>query len=92
MTTVEKMRSALNPNLKITGLVPTLYDPRTLHAREVLEHIAHQAHAYNVLAYKPIPRNIRMAEAPASGTTIFQYAPRCPAALAYSALAAAIDR
>jgi chromosome partitioning protein len=91
MMNIETLRAKANPDMRITGLVPTLYDGRNLHSREVLEQIAKEACRYNVKAFKPIPRNVRMAEAPVSGTTIFDYAPQCPAARAYSDLAEEID-
>ena len=90
MSTAQDIKARLNPELKVTGFVPTMYDRRTRHSLEVLEQIAALAYRYRVRAFKPIPKTIRMAEAAATGKPISIYAPESPAALAYNALAAEI--
>lgn len=92
MSTVQDVRTRLNPMLQVTGFIPTMYDSRTSHGLDVLEQIAAQASRYRVRAFKPIPRTVRLAEAAASSHPISAYAPRSPAALAYEALAEAIQR
>jgi chromosome partitioning protein len=92
MSAVESIRARLNPKLKVTGFVPTMYDGRTRHALEILEQIAVQANRYGVRAFKPVPKTIRFAEAAASGRPVSQYAPASSAALAYDSLALEIER
>ena len=66
------MRSRLNPGLRILGVLPTMYDGRTLHAREVLEELR-KAHALDgVRVFKPVPRSVRFADASTGGMSIFE--------------------
>jgi chromosome partitioning protein len=77
-----------NPALQVLGVLPTLYDGRTTHARAVLETIAD---TYSLDVLEPaIPKSIRFAEAPAIGETILSTAPASPGAKAYRALAGAL--
>ncbi len=87
LRTVSKVQSKLNPNLQIAGLLFTMVDARTLHAREVIESVravlAPHIHIFNTT----IPRTVRLREAAVAGQSIFDYAPSHPAAQAYDALA-----
>jgi chromosome partitioning protein len=91
MSTVDDVRTKLNPRLEVGGFLPTMFDGRTRHALEILEQIAVQASRYGVRGLKPIPKTIRLAEAAASGRPISGYAPDSPAAEAYEDLAAEIE-
>ena len=91
MSTVEDVRTRLNPTLEISGFLPTLFDARTRHSLEVLERIAFQACRFGTRGFKPVPKTVRMAEASSLGQPISAYAPKSPAALAYQDLAAEID-
>jgi chromosome partitioning protein len=83
--TIEKVRDRLNPELEIQGVVATMYDGRTLHAREV---IARVKDAFGTRLFKStIPRTIRFAEAPVAGEPILTYAGDSRGAAAYRALA-----
>lgn len=83
--TASKIRQFLNPNLKIDGGVLTMYDARVNLSNQVLEEINK---FYGDKVYKtPIPRNIRLAEAPSFGQSIFDYAPECRGADSYFKLA-----
>ena len=88
LDTIHDVQVLTNPSLEILGVLPTLYDGRTTHARTVLETIA-DAYSLEVLE-PPIPRSIRFAEAPAIGETILSTAPASPGAKAYRALAGAL--
>lgn len=68
LRTVDDVQQITNPNLKLLGALPTLYDSRTTHSRDVLLDVADR---YNlpVLA-PPIPRTVRFAEASASGSSV----------------------
>lgn len=84
-STAEKVKQALNPDLKIDGAVITMFDSRINLANQVLEEIAK---FYGEKLYKTvIPRNIRLAEAPSFGQPIFIYDPSSRGAKAYKNLA-----
>jgi chromosome partitioning protein len=85
MNTVEKIKQALNPGLKIDGGVITMYDSRINLANQVRGEIGKY---YGERLYKTvIPRNVRLAEAPSFGQSIFVYDPSSRGALAYKELA-----
>lgn len=88
LDTIHDVQRLTNPGLEVLGVLPTLYDGRTNHARAVLETIA-DTYALTVLT-PAIPKSIRFAEAPAIGQTILSTAPRSTGANAYRALAAAL--
>jgi chromosome partitioning protein len=92
MSTIDDIRSRLNPGLKVAGFLPTLFDGRSRHALGVMEHVASQAHLWGVRAFKPIPKSVRFAEASGAGLPISRYAPESLAARAYESLAEEIDR
>ena len=82
---IEKIRNYLNPDLKIEGLLRTMYDPRNNLATQVstqlLEHFGEKV--YRTI----IPRNVRLAEAPSHGLPVIKYDKASRGALAYLALA-----
>jgi chromosome partitioning protein len=82
--TLELVRESLNPNLKIRGIVLTMYDPRTLLSAQVAE----EARKYfGTKVFKTlIPRNVRLAEAPSFGQPIIFYDPGSKGAEAYENL------
>jgi chromosome partitioning protein len=85
MDTVDKVRDRLNPDLRLEGIIPTMYDSRTLHGREVLERVRS---AFGEYLYKTvIRRTIRFAEAPVAGESILSYAAESRGADDYRALA-----
>jgi chromosome partitioning protein len=85
LETVAEVRSRSNGKLTVLGVLPTLFDGRSKHARAVLEDIGTR---YGVAVLEPaIPRSIRFAEAPASGKTILETAGRSAGAEAYRELA-----
>lgn len=90
MTTIEKIRKYLNPNLKIEGLLRTMFDPRNNLSSQVsaqlLEHFGEKV--YRTV----IPRNVRLAEAPSHGLPVLKYDKSSTGALAYLALAGEILR
>ena len=85
MDTVEKVRDRLNPDLRLEGIIPTMFDGRTLHGREVLARVRD---AFGPYLYKTIiRRTIRFAEAPVVGESILTYAETSSGASDYRALA-----
>ena len=83
--TIEKVQDRLNPDLKVLGLLGTMYDSRTLHAREVLERIV-EAFGDKVF-HTVIKRTVRFPETTVAGEPITAYAPSSPGALSYRQLA-----
>lgn len=84
METIADVQRLTNPDLRIAGVVPTLYDGRTVHARAVLEDLGPR---YGVRVFPPISRSIRFAEAPAAGRSILATAGGSRGAREYRTLA-----
>lgn len=91
LRTIAKVQKRLNPILRVAGILPTLYDGRTLHAREVLLQIQ-EALGSEHRIFSPIPRSVRFAEAPVIGRPIFEYAGDLEGAHAYRTLAEELDQ
>ncbi|MBS1673986.1 MAG: ParA family protein [Actinobacteria bacterium] len=83
--TIDKVRDRLNPSITLDGLLATMYDPRTLHSREVLERVV-EAFGDDVLE-TVIGRTVKFPDASVSGVPITEFAPEHPAAQAYLRLA-----
>jgi chromosome partitioning protein len=83
--TVEKVRDRLNPGLRLDGILATMYDPRTLHSREVLERVI-EAFADGVLQ-TVIGRTIKFPDSSVAAQPILTFAPEHRAAGAYRQLA-----
>jgi chromosome partitioning protein len=85
METIRKVQGRLNPELEVKGILATMVDTRTIHAREVLDRV-HEA--FGDLVFKTtINRTIRFAEAPVAGESILTYSPRSKGTVAYRELA-----
>jgi chromosome partitioning protein len=85
MRTLERVRAAWNPQLAVDGVVLTLYDERLSLAQQVVKEV-HEFFGDAVFE-TIIPRNVRLAEAPSFGRTIFEYDIRSRGAQAYLHLA-----
>lgn len=83
--TLAMVRENLNPNVRVEGIVPTMYDGRTLHAREAVEIL--EEHFGDLVYETRIRKTIRYAEAPVKGSSVLRYEPSGPAAQAYRDLA-----
>ena len=88
METVADVQRFTNPSLRVAGLLPTLFDARTTHARAVLADLASR---YNVRVFSPITRSVRFAAAPAAGRSILATAPSSRGAKDYRTLAAELS-
>src|SRR3954467_4746740 len=86
LDTVHDVRRFTNKRLEVWGVLPTLYDGRTTHARTVLDTIS-ATYRLDVLE-PPIPKSIRFAEAPAAGRSILRTSRTSKGAQAYRAVAA----
>lgn len=71
LTTVQRVRQGINPSLDLLGVVLTMYDKRTSLSDQVKDEL--QAHFGDKLFKTAIPRNVRLAEAPSFGKTIFEH-------------------
>ena len=85
LTTIERVRDALNPTLEIEGIVLTMYDDRINLARQVAEEV--RGHFGEKVYDTVVPRNVRLGEAPSFGKPIILYDIRSRGSEAYVALA-----
>ncbi|MGI8574221.1 MAG: ParA family protein [Egibacteraceae bacterium] len=86
LETIDDVRRLTNPDLRIAGIVATMFDARTRHAAAVLADV--EARYGLRLLGAPVRRSIRFAEAPRVGQSILAYDPRVPGAAAYRLVAA----
>ena len=85
LETIEDVKRLTNKSLNVRGIIATMYDPRTQHAREILDDVGKR---YNVpVLDPPVRKSIRFAEAPRTGKSILRYASSHPGAEAYRAIA-----
>ena len=85
LDTIERVRKALFPQLRIRGVLLTMYDNRTNLAQEVVDEV--RRHFKNQVFTAVIPRSVRLAEAPSHGLPILAYFPNSAGAEAHRALA-----
>jgi chromosome partitioning protein len=83
--TIQRVQSALFPDLRVRGVVLTMFDPRTNLSTDVVNEVKN--HFPGQVFKSIIPRSIRLAEAPSYGLPISAYAPSSVGAKAYEALA-----
>lgn len=87
--TLADIRHFTNPELEVFGVIPTMYDGRSLHARRVLKDVGDR---YGVPVLEPpVKKSIRLAEAAQAGLSILGYASSHPASDAYRELARQVD-
>jgi chromosome partitioning protein len=85
LDTVHDVQRILNPSLRVLGVLPTMFDGRTNHARAVLADVSDR---YGLTVLEPaIPKSVRFAEAPAAGRSVLSTAGRTRGADAYRELA-----
>src|ERR671910_744045 len=83
--TLAMVRENLNPDVKIEGILPTMFDRRTLHSREAVEILEE---SFGDLVFKTrIRKTVRYAEAPVKGQSVLKYDPSGTAAEGYRELA-----
>lgn len=83
--TIERVRSMLFPELRVRGVILTMFDPRTNLSADVVREVNN--HFPGQVFKSVIPRSIRLAEAPSYGLPISAYAPTSVGAKAYESLA-----
>jgi chromosome partitioning protein len=85
LNTIQIIKSKLNPDLYIEGVVLTMFDPRTRLASEIVREV--RSHFPREAFQTVISRNVRLSEAPSYGQSILDYDPSSPGALSYRNLA-----
>jgi len=88
--TIEKIKSNLNPELEIEGILRTMYDPRNSLTTDVSTQLI--THFGDKVYSTVIPRNVRLAEAPSYGLPALAYDKNSRGAVAYLALAGEMNR
>ncbi|WP_163936376.1 ParA family protein [Paraferrimonas sp. SM1919] len=88
--TISKLASVVNPDLKIEGILRTMFDPRNRLANDVSDQL--KQHFGDKVYRTVIPRNVRLAEAPSFGAPAMYYDKTSSGAKAYLALAGEIIR
>ncbi len=90
LNTVKRVRAALNPKLKLLGVLVTMFDGRTSLSTAVISEL--NKHFGKLVFDTTVPRNIRLAEAPSHGKPIHDYDRFCRGAFAYKKLTKEIVR
>ena len=85
LETIEDVRAYTNPDLCVRGVIAAMYDSRTKLAQQVIEDVPAN-YGLRVLD-PPVPKSVKVAEAPSHGRSILEHAPRSKGANAYRALA-----
>jgi len=83
---VNLVRGSLNPDLEVTGIALTMFDPRTKLAGQVAAEV--RAHFPGRVFASVIPRSVRLSEAPSFGQPVALYDPKSKGSVAYRAMAA----
>jgi chromosome partitioning protein len=88
--TIAKVRRRINPELRVAGILPTMYDARASHGKEVVQALKemYPEEVYPIV----IRRSVRLADAPLASKSIMQYSDGSDAARAYRALAEEVSR
>nr|HPG87580.1 ParA family protein [Spirochaetales bacterium] len=85
---IQLVQKGMNPGLKITGILFTMYDSRTRLAQDVVQQVS--SYFGERVFSTIIPRNVRLSEAPSHGVPICLYDPACIGAKSYEKLAAEV--
>jgi chromosome partitioning protein len=89
LQTIDKVRTRINPALQIAGILPTMCDARTTHAREVVEELRS---TYGALVFDTvIPSTVKLQDSSMAGESILQFMPNSNATLAYLDLAGEVE-
>ncbi len=84
LKTINSIKQQLNPQIKITGILFTMYDKRSRLTEEVEQDV--RSHLGDLVFNTTIPRNIKLSEAPSHGKPGVIYDHKCPGSLAYMQL------
>jgi chromosome partitioning protein len=89
LETIDDVRTYTNGALRVRGVVATMFDSRTNLAKEILASM-YDSYGLEVLE-PPIPKTVKLAEAPGCGTSMLDHAPRSKGATAYRQLARVLE-
>lgn len=90
MGTIQAVREHINPGLELLGILLTMYDKRTSLSEQVASEL--QQHFGDKLFSTVVPRNVRLAEAPSFGKTVYEHDKWSKGARAYKNVAKEIER
>jgi chromosome partitioning protein len=90
LATVQRVRQSVNPTLELLGVLLTMYDKRTSLSEQVMQELT--AHFGDKLFKTIVPRNVRLAEAPSFGKTIFEHDRWSKGARSYKQLAREVEK
>ena len=90
LATVQRVRQSVNPGLELLGVAMTMFDKRTSLSEQVMHEL--RQHFGDKLFKTVIPRNVRLAEAPSFGKTIFEHDRWSKGARAYKQLAKEVEK
>jgi chromosome partitioning protein len=90
LSTVERVRASINPDLAIQGIVMTMFDGRNNLANQVVDDV--RSHMGDKVYQTIIPRNVRVSEAPSYGKPAILYDLKCAGSQAYLQLASEVIR
>jgi chromosome partitioning protein len=90
LATVQRVRQGLNPSLDMLGVLLTMYDKRTSLSEQVMGELSN--HFGDKLFKTVIPRNVRLAEAPSFGKTIYEHDRWSKGSRAYKQLAKEVEK
>lgn len=90
LQTIQQVKKGLNPNLSVFGVLLTMFSKRMVLSEQVQQEL--QKHFGEALFKVVVPRNIRLAEAPSYGKTIFEHDRWSKGARAYKAVAAEVAK
>jgi chromosome partitioning protein len=85
LATIDLVRDNLNPRLRLSGVLLTMYDARTTLSADVAAEV--RRHLGSAVFETIVPRSVRLAEAPSYGRPVARYSPESRGAQAYHALA-----
>ncbi|MBE3576818.1 MAG: ParA family protein [Limnochordales bacterium] len=88
---VGRVRLELNSQLRLIGILPTMFDTRTRHSREILELLYGELGRELPVLQPPVHRSVRFQEAAQTGKSVIQYAPDTPGAAAYREIAKQLE-
>lgn len=89
MDSIERTRRKLNPAIRLAGILPTMFDMRTLHSNEVLQELRTRfpGRVYDIV----VKDTVRIKESPAAGMSILDYDPEHEVSVAYRQLAEEVN-
>lgn len=90
LATIQRVKQSINPNVELLGVVLTMYDKRTSLSEQVMDEL--KGHFSDKIFKTLIPRNVRLAEAPSFGKTIFEHDRWSKGARAYKQLAKEVTK